>query len=197
MAQTWPWVNRFIVLLFRSLAPRASAAQTGSNLRRSLPHTKTKSGDGHTMFRVRYIAFSLAIVGVAASLPTDLAHARGQALKRHIHSASLGRKPARWCGWWMRTQKGGGPEMNLARNWARWGSPSGPRVGAVVVWPHHVGLITGQTASGEWIVRSGNDGGRVRERPARWPAPCSASNSPQRSPGCRARPGFLASNDEA
>jgi len=65
----------------------------------------------------------------------------------------------------MRTQKGGGPEMNLARNWARWGSPSGPRVGAVVVWPHHVGLITGQTASGEWIVRSGNDGGRVRERP--------------------------------
>ena len=85
------------------------------------------------MFRVRHIAFSLAIVGVAASLPTDLAHARGQALKRHIHSASLGRKPARWCGWWMRTQKGGGPEMNLARNWARWGSPSGPRVGAVVV----------------------------------------------------------------
>jgi hypothetical protein len=65
----------------------------------------------------------------------------------------------------MRTQKGGGPEMNLARNWARWGSPSGPRVGAVMVWPHHVGLITGQTASGEWIVRSGNDGGRVRERP--------------------------------
>ena len=117
------------------------------------------------MFRVRHIAFSLAIVGVAASLPTDLAHARGQALKRHIHSASLGRKPARWCGWWMRTQKGGGPEMNLARNWARWGSPSGPRVGAVVVWPHHVGLITGQTARSEWIVRSGNDGGRVRERP--------------------------------
>jgi hypothetical protein len=65
----------------------------------------------------------------------------------------------------MRTQKGGGPEMNLARNWARWGGPSGPRVGAVVAWPHHVGLITGQTASGEWIVRSGNDGGRVRERP--------------------------------
>jgi hypothetical protein len=65
----------------------------------------------------------------------------------------------------MRTQKGGGPEMNLARNWAYWGRPSGPRVGVVVVWPHHVGLITGQTAGGEWIVRSGNDGGRVRERP--------------------------------
>jgi len=55
--------------------------------------------------------------------------------------------------------------MNLAWNWARWGRPSGPRVGAVVVWPHHVGMITGQTADGRWIVRSGNDGGRVRERP--------------------------------
>jgi len=76
----------------------------------------------------------------------------------------------------MRTQKGGGPEMNLARNWARWGSPSGPRVGAVVVWPHHVGLITGQTASGEWIVRSrAMTVGGYASGPARWPAPCSAS----------------------
>ena len=31
--------------------------------------------------------------------------------------------------------------------------------------PHHVGMITGRTAGGEWIVRSGNDGARVRERP--------------------------------
>jgi hypothetical protein len=38
-------------------------------------------------------------------------------------------------------------------------------VGAVVVWSHHVGEITGRTASGEWVVRSGNDGGQVRERP--------------------------------
>ena len=39
------------------------------------------------------------------------------------------------------------------------------RVGAVVVWNHHVGMITGRTAGGQWIVKSGNDGGRVRERP--------------------------------
>ena len=77
----------------------------------------------------------------------------------------VGAKPARWCGWWMRTQKGGGPEMNLARNWKDWGRPTPPRVGAVVVWNHHVGLITGQTANGQWIIKSGNDGGRVRERP--------------------------------
>jgi hypothetical protein len=80
-------------------------------------------------------------------------------------SARVGPRPARWCGWWMRTQKGGGAELNLARNWANWGRPSGPRVGAVVVWSHHVGMITGRSASGQWIVKSGNDGGQVRERP--------------------------------
>ncbi|HLC08635.1 MAG TPA: hypothetical protein VJK06_05065 [Methyloceanibacter sp.] len=80
-------------------------------------------------------------------------------------SVGLGARPARWCGWWMRSQKGGGPELNLARNWAQWGRPTAPQVGAVVVWQHHVGMITGRTASGQWIVKSGNDGGRVRERP--------------------------------
>jgi hypothetical protein len=87
---------------------------------------------------------------------------RGHSTRSH-HAA--GARPARWCGWWMRTQKGGGPELNLASNWRHWGRPSGPRVGAVVVWSHHVGMITGRTASGQWIVKSGNDGGRVRERP--------------------------------
>jgi len=80
-------------------------------------------------------------------------------------SAGVGPRPARWCGWWMRTQLGGGPELNLARNWKNWGRPSGPQVGAVVVWPHHVGIITGRASNGQWIVKSGNDGGRVRERP--------------------------------
>jgi hypothetical protein len=120
------------------------------------------------MFKVRHIAFSLAILGITASFPLDLAHARGHALYRHTHYAPGGAhkgRPARWCGWWMRTQKGGGPEMNLAWNWSHWGQPTGPQVGAVVVWDHHVGLITGQATNGQWIVRSGNDGGRVRERP--------------------------------
>ncbi len=79
--------------------------------------------------------------------------------------SGFGGRPARWCGWWMRTQKGGGSELNLAANWRHWGRPTGPRVGAVVVWPHHVGMITGRTAGGQWIVKSGNDGGAVRERP--------------------------------
>ena len=79
---------------------------------------------------------------------------------------NVGPRPSRWCGWWMRTQFGGGPEYNLARNWAKRGRAlNGPRVGAVVVWSHHVGYITGRTKDGQWIVKSGNDGGRVRERP--------------------------------
>jgi hypothetical protein len=77
---------------------------------------------------------------------------------------SAGPRPGKWCGWWMRTQRGGGPEFNVAWNWRKYGSPTVAQIGAVVIWRHHVGEITGQTADGRWIVRSGNDGGRVRER---------------------------------
>ena len=78
---------------------------------------------------------------------------------------NLGPRPAKWCGYWMRTQFGGGPEYNVARNWARRGSSANAQVGAVVVWPHHVGIITGRAANGQFIVKSGNDSNRVRERP--------------------------------
>ena len=82
--------------------------------------------------------------------------------RRH---SGVGPRPGRWCGWWMRTQKGGGPQYNLAWNWRNYGRAGSPQVGAVVVWRHHVGMITGRTASGQWIITSGNDGGRVRSRP--------------------------------
>jgi len=109
----------------------------------------------------------------AAAFPGPFAKAASstKATKTLVKPDSAGRhgagpRPSRWCGWYMRTQLGGGPEYNLARNWAKRGRPlNGPRVGAVVVWSHHVGLITGKTNDGQWIVRSGNDGGRVRERP--------------------------------
>lgn len=89
---------------------------------------------------------------------------------RSFESASLtgggglGPRPRAWCGWWMRSQLGGGPAYNLAWNWRHYGSPASPQVGAVVVWRHHVGMITGQASNGQWIVKSGNDSGRVRER---------------------------------
>lgn len=88
-------------------------------------------------------------------------------------------KPRAWCGWWMRRHLGvANSAGNLARWWAGLRRPAhGPHVGAIVVWRHHVGRITGRTADGRWIVKSGNDGHRVRERPRsvagaiafRWP----------------------------
>ena len=81
-----------------------------------------------------------------------------------LRHSGLGPRPRQWCGWWMRSRRGGGPELNLAWNWSRWGRPSSPQVGAVVVWRHHVGEIVGRASNGQWIVRSGNDGGAVRTR---------------------------------
>ena len=88
----------------------------------------------------------------------------GRVLPMQARHTGVGPRPRRWCGWWMRTQRGGGPEYNLAWNWRKYGRSTTPQVGAVVVWRHHVGEIVGQASNGRWIVRSGNDGGRVRER---------------------------------
>jgi hypothetical protein len=91
-------------------------------------------------------------------------HRYAQQVEGAPRRSGVGPRPGRWCGWWMRTQKGGGPEYNLAWNWRNYGSPSGPQVGAVVVWRHHVGMIVGRAPSGQWLVKSGNDGGAVRTR---------------------------------
>jgi hypothetical protein len=82
-------------------------------------------------------------------------------------SARVGGRPAAWCGWYMRQKVGAdpGPEYNLARSWAHYGSNAGgPSIGTIVVWRHHVGRIVGQV-NGQWIVESGNDGHAVRTRP--------------------------------
>lgn len=79
-------------------------------------------------------------------------------------------RPGAWCMWWLRRHLGiaksafpnGG--YNIARNGRYIGSPaSGPAVGVMVVWNHHVGVITGGSP-GHWVVLSGNDGHAVRER---------------------------------
>lgn len=58
------------------------------------------------------------------------------------------------------------PRLARAREWAKEGvDAGGPAEGVIVVWPHHVGKIVGRDAFGQWIVHSGNDGGRVRTRP--------------------------------
>src|SRR5690348_3596276 len=78
-----------------------------------------------------------------------------------------GGRPRAWCGWYARSLVGHdpGPAYNLARNWTHWGHAARPGVGVMVVWSHHVGMITGRSADGQWIVKSGNDGHGVRERP--------------------------------
>ncbi len=88
-------------------------------------------------------------------------------------------RPARWCGWYMRTQVSPDPGVayNLARNWAHYGSPArGPAAGVIVVWPWHVSIIVGYDGR-NWVTRGGNEGGRVRTGPRslhgviayRWP----------------------------
>ena len=80
----------------------------------------------------------------------------------HRHSHGLP-----WCGIYMMQHFGlHDRSLWIARNWARIGSNAGgPAVGAIVVWPHHVGKIVGKSSNGQWIVHSGNDGGAVRTRP--------------------------------
>lgn len=94
------------------------------------------------------------------------AHISHHPHRSHHSSHFYSGRPSAWCGWYMRTLKGGGPEFNLARNWATRGTASQAAVGRIVVWPHHVGIITGYDSQRHlWIVKSGNDGHAVRERP--------------------------------
>jgi hypothetical protein len=82
-----------------------------------------------------------------------------------VRQASVGSRPSdcygiAWCGCYLRHIYGiNDKRLNLARAWASVGSNAGgPHVGAVVVWAHHVGKITGQDTHGNWIVLSGNSG---------------------------------------
>ena len=72
--------------------------------------------------------------------------------------------PSAWCGFWLGRHLGLlDRKLWLARNWASVGSPAAKEVGSIVVWRHHVGLVT--DVSGARIkVLSGNDGHRVRNR---------------------------------
>ncbi len=89
----------------------------------------------------------------------------GDGLRRTAYRGGYGPRPAAWCGWYMRQLLGvANPAFNLARNWAHWGHAGPAGVGAVVVWPHHVGKIVGREG-GEWVIQSGNDGHAVRTRP--------------------------------
>lgn len=113
-------------------------------------------------------AYAESLGGFSNSWATPIARTYRKAPQRHLRGteglSTDGSRPRAWCGWYMRQIKGGGPSFNVAKNWLTYGSASGPSLGAVVVWPHHVGYIVGG-GPGNWIVRSGNWGNRVADVP--------------------------------
>jgi hypothetical protein len=121
---------------------------------------------------------TLLVAALALACAFTSAEARPK--HRHHHHVSHNAKPHAWCGWQMRQWFGvHNPAGNLARWWAGFGSRAhGPAIGTIVVWRHHVGQIVGRASTGQWIVRSGNDGNRIRTRPRsvsnaiafRWPS---------------------------
>lgn len=89
----------------------------------------------------------------------SLARGAGEVLGRRPHGA-----PSAWCGFWLGQHLGIlKRDLWLARNWASVGSPAAKEIGSIVVWRHHVGIIT--DVSGARIkVLSGNDDRAVRNR---------------------------------
>ena len=157
-----------LAVFAHSAEARPQRAEEAGSSRHHVHHQKHRTARAHSGPQRRYArSHRRATTDDVASTGLDFEGSR----PARFHSASwggsfgAGPRPRAWCGWWMRTQLGGGPEYNLAWNWSRWGSPGSPQVGAVVVWRHHVGMITGQPSSGQWIVKSGNDSHTVRERP--------------------------------
>jgi hypothetical protein len=141
------------------------------------------------MMKKKLVSACLLFAGVIAFSPTDAnarpykhhpsvhraayphrlshhAHRRGKHVTRaRAHLVHAGGRPRAWCGWWLGRQLGmANRNLWLARNWASVGRKAQPGIGIVVVWRHHVGIITGR-AGNKWIVKSGNDGNTVRERP--------------------------------
>ena len=73
--------------------------------------------------------------------------------------------PSKWCGCYLAHHFGMPHRKDLwrAQNWAKIGKPTRPKIGAIVVWRNHVGVIVGKKREG-WVIKSGNDGDRVRVR---------------------------------
>jgi len=82
--------------------------------------------------------------------------------------------PQDWCGCWLATYLGIKDqklwrELWVARNWMTYGTPAeGPAAGVIAIYARgtggHVGIITKVRRPGFVVLKSGNDGGEVRER---------------------------------
>lgn len=106
--------------------------------------------------------------GAGAVVAQAIDHVTTATIAATQRFTDLGPRPSRWCGWYMRTLYGGSSAFNRAWAWAKRGVATLPQPGAIVVWPHHVGVLVRPTAApGVWLVHSGNDGNRIRTRPRR------------------------------
>lgn len=109
------------------------------------------------------LVLTITLMGTAHASTGGHLHHR---VSHVIHNTDV--RPSAWCGWQMRQwhPQRTNINLNLAKNWAYVGTATIPRVGAIIVWRHHVGEITGYDAhKHQWVVKSGNDSHRVRERP--------------------------------
>ncbi len=114
---------------------------------------------------------AIAVMALAFALASSPAHARPRHHHHHRQPVREAGQPAAcagiaWCGCWLRLRLGlADLRLNLARAWASIGhAVDGPAAGVIVVWPHHVGIITENLGGGLIRVLSGNDGNAVRER---------------------------------
>ena len=110
------------------------------------------------------------LLGLALATAVSLVgcyQAQSKPLRQHKAHASRfvpAGCPRAWCGCWLARHLGlSDKRLWLAIEWARRFPRTSAHVGAVAVWPHHVGQIVGGRP-GHWIVLSGNDGHRVRRR---------------------------------
>ena len=91
-----------------------------------------------------------------------------QGIEKFIQQAKCGRPGNRWCAIWTNAKlevskiPGTGSALAVSfRNHPNFVNLSGPALGAIVVWNHHVGFYIGQSSSGAILTLGGNQGDMV------------------------------------
>jgi hypothetical protein len=157
MAQTWPWVDRFIVLFFRSLA-RARVSRAD----RLEPSSVSSSHKNQIRRRAHHVQ--------SASHRFFVGHSRGRGVITDRPCSREGPRPK------AAPRRAGGPRWT-----SRATGPIGAARQARASAPWWFGLTMSASLPGKLLAANGScaramtvDG--CARGPAQWPAPCSASN---------------------